>query len=575
MRSIPTIGLTLFMICAHLLQGTAAVEAGNTVYCHVSMLEGEVYLIQPGRREAIQPTVNHPLIPGDVLYTNSTGRCEIQFGNGTIMRLDRHTDLRLDTLLAPGLTTRKKISTLLLNKGTVFAMTQVYRQEIFQIVTPATAIRIDHRSKNTVRVEDSGRTHVVVERGRVAVLLDRDQQLPRRRFIKAGEGYRIDPGGQLEWDHEGQNRYFIAWNETINRNFKQTHEGISFVPQAIQRYSPGIIAFAERFSTRYGRWIYSALFGYVWQPADPTFTAHRPFFDANYVEVNGELFLVPNQPWGWAPAHLGTWFWSTDDGWLWIPGNAFSRGICSIGLKRYPHDWMWETLSPFFWIEQVYGSFPLYKIYRRDGAASWRHHYVRSLGTPPANDKPTLDDVPENIRDILERMNQASLQIVCRDIESYRLPESLTSKPMNLPSQILNHRPVKNPAVLARIKSLKGIPDRLMSHRRDWNPDARWSKALGVPLYYSSRKNAVVSTQLDIDSRNITAWEQRDLHRARLSGTFDRSLSRRKGPVGTSTGTGLSSAANAGSSTRPIPHGPGPSSTARGHSGSGNTAKRK
>ena len=54
--------------------------------------------------------------------------------------------------------------------------------------------------------------------------------------------------------------------------------------------------------------------------------AERPFFHADFVRINGELFLVPQQQWGWVPAHMGTWVWMKR-GWTWIPGNWFHSGV--------------------------------------------------------------------------------------------------------------------------------------------------------------------------------------------------------------------------------------------------------
>ena len=109
------------------------------------------------------------------------------------------------------------------------------------------------------------------------------------------------------------------------------HKGKSKVPDAIYRYSKAVIFFAEKFSNLYGEWVYDELFGYVWKPAHEDFAlSHRPVFHADFVTINAQLYLVPQQKWGWAPAHLGTWVWLKKSGWRWIPGNVFSPGLMQL-----------------------------------------------------------------------------------------------------------------------------------------------------------------------------------------------------------------------------------------------------
>jgi len=87
------------------------------------------------------------------------------------------------------------------------------------------------------------------------------------------------------------------------------------------RFSKGIVENAEKYSSKSREWEYSKIFGYIWKPFGIVFQLTRPFFDANYIKLNGEIALVPNQSYNWAPKKLGSWLWSYYQGWIWIPGN--------------------------------------------------------------------------------------------------------------------------------------------------------------------------------------------------------------------------------------------------------------
>ncbi len=142
---------------------------------------------------------------------------------------------------------------------------------------------------------------------------------------------------------------FMAWNEYVDRHFKELHYGISKVPANLTKFkNQALLYWAEKWSSRFGEWIYDELFGYVWRPADERFAfSQRPFFHASFARVNGELFLIPQEPWGWVPAHMGTWVW-LKRGWTWIPGDWFHNGIVDFN-----DTYMFPTLGYYWSLYQV------------------------------------------------------------------------------------------------------------------------------------------------------------------------------------------------------------------------------
>lgn len=526
--------LTVVLAVSGLLAPSLYAES-TEVYCHFSLVEGEVYLIKPDQDTVVQAIINYPLFPGDIIYTNSQGRCEIQFSNGTLMRMESHTELQITSILSPSLTSNSKITTLALKKGQVYTMSQVYRREIFQIITPLAAIKMATRSTNHVTITEDNQIRVNVIRGKTGILIDRDQKKVKTEFLRAGKSCRIGKQGLAIEETEIPASDFVLWNREINQNFKTLHEGKSRVPPVIYRRSPGIVHFAEKFSTLFGTWEYHDLFGYVWKPADFVFHNQRPFFDANYVEINGELVLVPNQAWGWAPAHLGTWFWSKTDGWIWIPGNAFSPGICSTGLKDVSAGywwWIWYLVYPQaggsaagfisngtmengfyhipeYWIIRIFGNPELYLTYRQHGPKAWRQAYQLIFKENPPVKKPDYRRVPENIRNIIRTLDRIPEIRIRTYLSENRIDGSLGffPRPVNIIDQRIQPEnlphDVKN-IIHGRSAGEAASDIQSSFSKMDWNPDAAWAKKMGVNLVYSLRNNQVACPELGIGSGDLT-----------------------------------------------------------------------
>jgi len=119
----------MFGLILSLAVGVYAQEKG--AYAHITLVDNEAFIIGRDSDHAVEAVVNYPLVAGDIIFTREKGRCEVQFDNGTIMRLDSDTEVQLTHVLSESLTSRKKITTLHLNYGRLYSMSQSYKREIF------------------------------------------------------------------------------------------------------------------------------------------------------------------------------------------------------------------------------------------------------------------------------------------------------------------------------------------------------------------------------------------------------------------------------------------------------------
>ena len=293
--------------------------------------------------------LNFPFGPGDTIRTSAVRRCEIQFDTGTIIRLDYDTELKVETILADSLSKLKNVTNLILVKGQVYVMYNRYsRREIFQIITPSAAVKLNHNSVSLIGTGDDGRSDLQVNEGHVNVIYGPDEKNVSDFKLKKNRKVTISPENKLRPLQKRVDAGFEIWNQDMNQNFMEMHEGLTPLPKPIQKLPKAIFYFAQKYSTTYGEWVWDEMYGYVWRPhfndVYPWGT-WSPYHYGHWHELNGQMFWVPQESWGWVPYHLGLWTWNENKGWLWIPGSAFAPA--------------WATWE-FFYGRDFYALNPLY-----------------------------------------------------------------------------------------------------------------------------------------------------------------------------------------------------------------------
>lgn len=516
-----------------LMASPAWTATGEMPYGHISYFEGDVQINRlDGQID--NAIINMPLVAGDLIVTGQDGRVEFQFDNGTIFRLDRYSELKLITVLAPSLTSKWKITTLELLRGQSYSINQSYHLEMFQVVTPKAAVYLKSSSTTVIAANDNGETRVACDRGRAKVMFGRGIQALNEETVRSGHGFRVTVDDRIVAD-ERRDADFWAWNKRINRDFEELHHGISNVPKVLYRYSPGLVHWAEKWSTTFGEWVYNDLFGYVWKPAADIFAFRRPFYNADYIRINGKLFLVPQQAWGWAPAYMGTWHWSGRSGWIWIPGEVFSdtgwswtwSGMFSpfsfcmfpfqLGGAYASWDYRWGAFHPFGmmmgdfpvlddWLFWMYGDMELYNVYRMQGHGAWREMYIRKKGMLPPDRDSMLKSFPRPVGSLIKRIDRASLEQIRPEFRTTGGTPFRTGEPRWItPVFPTGNKPARTVMAMPAIATENG--QRVVSRKdnfRDWNPDLRLTIAFGEKIGYSSARNDTVLSNYRIFARDLT-----------------------------------------------------------------------
>jgi len=337
-----------------LVNGQKDFYYGHISYADIRSDGQDPVVFREGRVTPEIAILNLPVGPGDIIQTSGERRSEIQFDNGTIVRLDLNCRLKIETIMAQSLSTAKKISNLVLEKGQVYVMYKKYKSlEMFQVITPGAAVKLDHNSVALIRLTDEGDTAVQVERGKAILLFGVDKLHLSQKRINAKQRGIVSVENQVDLAEYEVLSDFKAWNESLNAHFPELHEG-SYLPKPIRNVSQAVFNFAQKFGNMHGEWLWHDLYGYVWRPYLNDYRypwgTWQPYINGSWTSSGGELFWVPAEPWGWVPYHLGIWMWDTSKGWVWLPGSLFAPAWAV--WEFYSGMYCWR---PFYLYDWMYG----------------------------------------------------------------------------------------------------------------------------------------------------------------------------------------------------------------------------
>lgn len=327
---------------------------GHISYTEIKHDGKDPIVIRVGGNQVEVALLNLPITVGDIIRTSESRRCEIQFDTGTIIRLDYATELKIETILAQSLSSRKKLTNFVLTRGEIYVMYKRYKtSEIFQVIAPNSAVKLKHKAVALINAIEDGRTAVQVNYGKADVIYGSNKKNVKDIRLKKSEKLTISRNHRALLGEYVKDVDFELWNMSLNENFEELHEGMNILPKPIQRFPKSVLYFAQKYSNMHGEWLWDSLYGYVWRPYlnDRRYPSGnwQPYYAGRWSNVNGQLFWVPEETWGWVPYHLGFWKWNTKRGWLWIPGSVFAPAWVSwsfFGSNQGYYSWrpwsMWD-----------------------------------------------------------------------------------------------------------------------------------------------------------------------------------------------------------------------------------------
>jgi hypothetical protein len=272
---------------------------------------------------------NLPLRQGAQIWATEGGRAEIQFDDGSRLRLDSGTVITLQTLFSDA---DGEFTEITLNEGHA-ALRLRSERSIYQVNTPIVSAKA--AGPATLRIDAGSGAQVSVEEGHVTV------EGKQGKTDMQSEDYLDLPDEGAPYDlHKLPNPdAFDSWIADRDRQIDAIRN------QPTHHLPPNIAIVADDLDS-YGTWRTDPSYGDVWVPRVAA-AEWRPYHSGRWVWVEPFGWTwVASEPWGWAPYHYGTWVHASY-GWGWVPGprtQYWSPAV--VHFYEYNGSVAWCALAP-------------------------------------------------------------------------------------------------------------------------------------------------------------------------------------------------------------------------------------
>ena len=274
----------------------------------LSDVEGNVQIDRNTGQGYEKAFLNLPITQGVKLRAKDEGRAEIEFENGSTLRITPGTVIEF-----PELSLRDsgaKVTTVKVQEGTAYLNFNGAKEDEFRLSFGREKILLTHPVHLRVAMGDTDAT-LAVFKGDVEV---------------AGPSGTVQVGKKqtATFDLAAQDRYTLAKNlekdpyDAWDKEQEDYHQ--RYLSSSYTNYSP--YAYGMSDLNYYGNYFSVPGYGMMWQPYF-TGMGWDPFMNGSWVWYPGFGYTwVSSYPWGWTPYRYGSWLFVPNYGWAWQPGSS-------------------------------------------------------------------------------------------------------------------------------------------------------------------------------------------------------------------------------------------------------------
>jgi len=301
---------TLLLVVAGLLVFPAVLAAGQGLsharVVRLSYVHGTVAIQRPGSTDWASAMANTPIQEGFSLSTSANSFAEVEFENGSTVRLGELS--RIDFTQLALTSDGDKLNHLAFQEGYATFHFTPEHGDVYAVKVADTTITPRGKSEFRTNLTDS-QLQVEVFNGSVEVegpagstklakdkVLDYDTQ--------AALAFNVHEGIQKDdWDQ---------WVEARDRQAT-----LAYNEAAVGRKT-SLYGWSDL--DTYGEWGYFPGYGYGWTPYAPMGWCPYSLGMWNWYSGFGWTW-ISGEPWGWLPFHYGSWGFDPLFGWFWMPGG--------------------------------------------------------------------------------------------------------------------------------------------------------------------------------------------------------------------------------------------------------------
>lgn len=315
MKALAMLRFTLLLVL--LLGATSLLRADDapppTRAARLTYVKGTVTVTQPGEAESLSAQVNLPLLSGVLLTTAGDGQAEVEFEDGSVVRLTPNSALALESLMldADGIAT----SRLRLEHGVAFV--ELRATNLYRYSFSAGDDSLSPLENSTVRVDlDTPPPTFSVLSGSIRV----DGPEGLRADVNTGENLRPDDVDAGQY-HRNQGIIEDSWNQW-NDDMDQDAAAEAASTTDVRGNYAGQQGYGWSDLDANGTW-YDAGSGPVWQPNGGDDASFDPYSNGSWVAYSSIGYVWASAyPWGWTPYRCGNWSYYSSFGWGWAPGSS-------------------------------------------------------------------------------------------------------------------------------------------------------------------------------------------------------------------------------------------------------------
>ena len=276
----------------------------------LSEVQGEVQVDRNTGRGFEKAFLNLPVTQGLKLQTKHDGRAEVEFEDGSTLRVTPDTVIGFPQLSLHD--SGAKASAVHLQEGTAYVKFAGAKGDEFTLTFAHQKLSLAHSAHLRIEMADTTATLAVFsgdvqaegESGTVAVSKNHTASFD----LTHGDRYTL--AKNLEPDP------FDAWDKQQDQYHQQ------YANNSYSSYSP--YAYGTSDLNYYGNFSNVPGYGTVWQPYFAG-AGWDPFMNGAWAFAPGFGYgWISAYPWGWTPYHYGAWIYLPSNGWAWQPGGSWA-----------------------------------------------------------------------------------------------------------------------------------------------------------------------------------------------------------------------------------------------------------
>jgi len=295
---------------------TAAMAESHARIVRLSDIQGPVQIDRNTGQGYEKATVNMPLVEGMKLAAKAEGRAEVEFEDGSTVRITPNTKIEFTALSLQD--SGAKVSTVTLTEGLAyFDYTAKQKDNVFTVIFKDEKVRPEEAVRFRVNLEEATAV-VAVFNG--SLKLD-GLSVPVEVSKNRSAIFDLTNGNKSTIAKNIEEEPFDAWDK---QQAKYQQEYASKGSYHNYPYGYGVSDL-----NYYGNYTNVPGYGMMWQPYFAG-VGWDPFMDGSWMFYPGAGYTwVSAYPWGWMPYRYGAWNFVPGYGWMWAPGG-FGGGWATV-----------------------------------------------------------------------------------------------------------------------------------------------------------------------------------------------------------------------------------------------------